>query len=344
MIIKARKTDNTKIYKSSIKRFNKIVTLMHTDLNVKIFMLSTIIELERKEAIYEMKDDICNVLLRNGIEKTRADSMCNAMFAKIHRKITARKAISASYGHFAQIEEENIKDINSDNVSPSIKHIYMSYYSNVIEAQKNIEYCSNVKLTYDEIGKVLASFPKNIMSIVERLCICPQCNKISNYKLRCSHKITKIRLYKIDNKILEGMKHSIILPIYIGRVLKNKGWKVYYEQEFEGTPGVYHQVDVFCKKSNIILLIECKNYAIKGEYVVRPKDIFRILGKYNDIEKNFLAKKGAYKIYKVFVTTSNHHKDIKKMKNRNDLLLIENSDIINKNERWVSLIEEKIQQ
>jgi len=338
-----KQTENSAIYTRAKRRFNQLADMINADHVAKCFFLSSVNALERRESIVGMQPAIEKILARHSIERNKATSISNDIFAKIGTIITQRKAVSVSNGHFAMIEPYvNARRIITSS-KPSIEHIYGSYYANITETINNIKECLNQTVSVEQIAQLLSRLPQTICKTREKYFICSSCHKFSTSKIRCPHNLIKLNLFKMDELILEGLKRSITLPAYVARCLSENHWKILVEHEVKGTKNLYHQVDVLCQGRDFFILIECKNWTLDME--LGPKDVFRMLGKYGDLEFMIhrIRRYKNFKVLKAFITTGRFNKDVKNLADRNDLIFLDHDDmILDRTNQWRRKIESKI--
>ena len=343
MNLKVKSTDSSNVYDTGKRRLNYLANLIANNQTAKYFFLSSLQELQRRESVSGMREAINIILARHLKEATKIPPISNDIFAKLSGIINKRKAVSASYGDFAIIEPFSAKTIIGSNIKPSIQHIYGSYYTNIVETLGNIQECLDKQISINELFELLSTLPSTICKTKERYTICPTCNKISSTKIMCKHKLIKLRLLRLEDIVLEALKKSIMLSAYVAKTFRNKNWNVIVEKQVQGTKDLYHQIDVLCRKKNCIMLVECKNWSTKIQ--LGPNDIFPILGKLHDVElaiKNIQRYK-AFKVLKVFITTTKYHKRVQKLSSRKDLILIDNSEILETGDKWREKIESKIE-
>jgi len=337
--LELRDTDIGKLLKDNNQWFEALFDLMCTSDSVRLLFLSNLDMIQRKEEPPRPTvTEIEGILMREGTtEQSKAEKIAKEIAKTISVSIAERRVVSIRSGNFGLIEPFDMSKIKLENSIPSLGHVYGSYFSNLVSVLETVGDFGKTITPADLLNAYRECERAGVMTSLEKIFLCKRCGffkceENTSSLDTCPHEKIRLELFQLKSGILEAWKRGVILCGYFAHALKQDKWKTLTEVEVQSTGDMWHQIDVIAEKEDSVLLCECKQ--LHPANVLSKEEVMKALGILEDLEKTVQEKFPKKEIRKAIVTTGVFAKEIRGIRARKDMLLIDRNDIIMEPKSW----------
>lgn|GEM_PF-5094575 len=330
--LEIRETDVGRLLKDNKEKFEALFDLMCKSSPVRLLFLSNLDAIQRKEEPPRPTvAQIEGILMKEGIEESKAEKIAREVAEAIFVSISERRAVSIRCGNFGLVAPFDEQKIEPKSI-PSLKHVYGSYFSNLVSVLETVKDFGE-PITPADLANAYHNCEKiGVMMGTEKIFLCETCGLFGKEDTICPHEKIRLELFQLKSEILEAWRRGAILCGYFAYALAQDGWKTLTEVKAQGSNNVWHQVDVIAEKEDLVLLCECKQNHPSN--ALAKDEIMKALGVFEDLEK---AIRGVFQkktITKIIVTTGVFDKEIQGIRARKDVLLIDKNHILMDPKIW----------